>query len=851
MDIVQGSLVTSGGQDFLVLFFSPGGERASTIFAHLLDEAKIKQRKKPSGGGERMDSIREFYDRYLRYFLAKDTGTATIYDKYLALTYSVRSVMMDKWIETQKRYHEQNVRRVYFLSMEYVLGKNLRPNLLSLGIEESIEEAARYLGVSLDEVMESEDSFDLGNGGKGRIAACFQESMATLGIPAIGYGLRYDYAAYRQEIRNGQQIEKPYDWLHKGHPWEIIRPEYSCDIGFGGTSEPVDWNPIARSWKPSDKVVAVPYDVPIAGYRNDTVNTLRLWSARASEEFAPEYLHHNDYVRACEEKSNSGMLTKVLFPEETVLRATEMRLKQQYFFVSASLQDIMRRYKADNATIDDFDKKVVIHINGSRCSLAIAELMRILVDVERVPWERAWQITQNVFAYTSYAVTRDDMETWPVYMIAQLFPRHMETIFDINQRHLDDVRTNHKDMDSVVPELSLVEEGEVKRFRMGHLAAVGASRVNGVSRAHSEVLRGRFFKDLAALNPKKFGSVTAGVAHRRWLLCANPALADLITDAIGEGWIRDAGDLSQLEPMVDDAAFLGVLSQVKQSAKESFSRAVKLHCGIAIDPESVFDVQSKKIHPYKRQLLHVLNILSRYQRIKAGETLGQRRTHIFAGKANPSDRLAKQIVHLVNVIADLVNGDAQVSPHMKVVFIPEYGTAWAERLVPAADLSEQIATPTLEASGTSNMKFAFNGAITIASQSGSNLEMLEHVGAENMIMFGRQGSDLPARTEYKPWQLINQTPKLAAVVDLLEKHVRSLPNGSALFPLLATIRDSDEYYVLIDFQDYLDKQERADKLYSDKNAWARACLLNIARIGWFSSDRAIREYATTMWKVGR
>lgn len=795
-------------------------------------------------------NLKESYYGYLRYFLAKDESTATSYDKYMALAYVVRSEMVDNWIKTQQMYHKRNLRRVYYLSMEYIFGKSLRQNMINLGIEKPLISAVNSLGFSFDELIHQEDGFELGNTEKGRIAVCYLESMATLGIPAMAYGLRYDYAQFQQCIKNGCQVEKPYDWLHRGHPWEIIRPEYSCLVQFGGECNCNTSGPLGPAeWNSQELVHAIPYDVPVAGFNNDVVNTLRLWSARPSEEFLPDYLNHSDYVRACEEKSQHGRITKVLFPDEDVRRATELRMKQQYFFVSAALQDILRRYKVNNKDIRDFDKKVVIQLNGSRCALAIPELMRLLIDVENLPWEEAWKITSNVFAYTSNAVSKDNLETWPVYKVNQIFPRHMQIIFDINQFHLDSVRTCFSTDPEVVRSLSLIEEGEIKRIRLANLAVVGSFSVNGVSKIQSEILQKKLFPIYSQYNPQKFCNKTVGVAHRRWLLCANPKLSDLITSAIGDKWIKDPEKLSELEKYVDDAQFMKSFAEVKQNAKAQLSSQIREKCQFDPDETVMFDIQSGKIHPCKRHLLHVFNILHRYLLIKSGSSVVVPRLHIFSGKASPSDLLAKQIIQLINVTADLVNNDPDVNNKMKVLFVPNFGMSWAEKMVPAADLSEQISTASLEACGIFNMMYAFNGALTIASRSGSNVELVEKTGEDNIFIFGKDSEFVSSIQNYRPSELLASDPNLQKIFTLLDKYVSQIPEGSSIYPLISSLRDSDRYFVLVDFNDYIKQQEMVDTLFTDKNLWMKKSLLNIARVGWFSSDRVAAEYIRDIWKV--
>jgi starch phosphorylase len=796
-------------------------------------------------------NLKENYYRYLRYFLAKDDTTATPYDKYMALAYVVRSEMVDNWIKTVKSYHEVSVRRVYYLSMEYIFGKNLRHNMINLGIENEISSAVKSFGLNIEDLYGQEDDFEIGNSGKARTAVCYLESMATLGIPALAYGLRYDYAQFQQDIKNGNQVERPYDWLHRGHPWEIIRPEYSCSVNFAGDCQPVD--PVtsfgAFKWQSSEQVHAIPYDVPVPGYRNNVVNTLRLWSARASEEFLPDYLNHGDYVRACEEKSQLGRITKVLFPEEDVRRATELRMKQQYFFISAALQDIIRRYKVKNKDLNELDKKIVIQLSGSRCALAIPELMRILVDIEGVPWDKAWQITRNVFAYTSYAVLRENLETWPVYKVAQMLPRHMQIIFEINQVHLEEIRRNYTTDPEMVRELSLIEEGEVKRIRLANLAVLGSFAVNGVSNEQTEIVKKKLFPQYSRYVPDKFCNMSTGIAHRRWMLCSNSPLSELINSTIGDKWITKPEELSNLETFSKDSSFLDAFCKLKAEAKKTLVDKIGLKKSELPAESILFDIQCGKIHPYKRQVLHIFNILYRYLKVKAGEKPVTNRLHVFAGKSSPSDFLAKQIVHLINVTSDLVNNDPDVRDAMKVVFIPNFGMSWAEALVSSADISEQISTASMEAAATFNMKFAFNGALTVGSRSGTNIEIAGKVGIENMFIFGMSGAALLELGQTKPYELINADTRLRNIFQLLDKTLSMLPEGAAIFPLISSLRDLDRFHVLTDFSDYIRLQDLIDVEYCDSHKWAQKCILNIARIGWFSSDRTIREYASNIWKV--
>ncbi len=795
--------------------------------------------------------FKQTYYRYLRYFLAKDESTATSYDKYMALAYAIRSELTDNWIETLKNYAAKNVRRIYFLSMEYIFGKSLIQNMFNLGIEETTENAVKSLGFSLDEIYKQEDDFELGNSGQGRMASCYLDSMAALRLPAMGYGLRYDYAQFQQTIQNGSQIERPYDWLHRGHPWEIIRPEYSCAVNFQGTCAPVNKDNALGpyQWTGNEQVYAIPYDVPIAGYRNNVVNTLRLWSARASEEFLPDYINHQDYVRACDEKSQLGRITKVLFPEEDVRRSTEMRMKQQYFFVCATIQDIIRRYKTKNKNMLDFDKYVAIHLNGSRCALAVPELMRILVDIENIPWEQAWRIVTNVFTYSSHAMSRDQIESWPVYKISQMLPRHMQIIFDINQIHLDTIRSKYSSDPDIIRDLSLIEEGEVKRVRLANLAAIGSSSVNGVSRQQTEILKKKLFPSYTAFFPDKFRNVSAGASHRRWLLCANPPLASLINETIGTSWQTDPGNLVRLEDSINDSTFLQKLINLKNDAKIRLGRYIESVTGQSVDTTAMFDIQIGKIHPFKRQTLHLFSILHDYLRLCTGGSVVSPRVHIFAGKASPSDALAKQIIHLIDIIASVINKDLEISRFIKIVFLPNFGISMAEIIIPAADLSEQLASPAYEASGTFNIKTAYNGAVTLASRSGTNIEMAEHLGESAVYSFGKTLDELTSIQYHKPFDIIESDPRLKAIYKFLNETLPSFSNGSSVYPLISSLRESDRFFDILDFDDYIRQQERIDAAYADRWLWSQRCLLSIARSGYFSSDRTVNEYSREMWKV--
>jgi starch phosphorylase len=764
----------------------------------------------------------------------------------MALSYAVRGQTVDRWITTQNSYHEENVRRVHYLSMEYIFGKSLRHTIVNLGLEGDAARTTEELGFGLYDLCDIEDDFELGNGGKGRLAAGIQEAMASQGLPAIGYGLRYDYALFRQRIVDGRQAEAPYDWAHKGHPWEIVRPQYGCTVPFEGhVRQEADGRAV---WEPLDNIAAVPYDMPIVGYRRDTVNTLRLWSARASEQFLQDYRNHGDYARACDEKSRSGRITRLLIPDEDVRRATDLRIKQQYFFASASLQDIIRRYKTRNDDIEKLADKVVIHLNGSRGAIAVAELMRLLMDVEGLEWGKAWRIVRDVFVYTSHAVAAENLENWPVYLVEQALPRHIQIIYEINQRHLDSIAVT--DDTQFIRDLSVVEEGEVKRIRMAYLAVLGSSTVNGVSAAQSRRLKTRIFATLATHVPTRFVNTTNGVAYRRWLLCANEPLAGLIDEAIGEGWRLDAGELEKLAPLASDGAFLQRLDDVKMKAKRRLAERLASICDVVIDPEALIDVQTTRIHPYKRQVLHVLGILRRYHRICSGEDDGVNRVHIFAGRAAPSDHLAKQILHLINVVAGAVNGDPRTHDRIKMVFIPDWSVTWGEFVLPAADVTEAIGAPNYEACGCSSLKAAFNGAVIIGSKTGVNREVAERVGDDNILLFGHDSEQIDALSDYAPGAVLGENADLKTVLNNLEDQLLpSRPGGDAIFPLIDSLRNNDPQLVLLDFREYITQHARIDQVYRDRRHWLAMSALTMAHMGYFSGDRAVLDYARDIWKL--
>ena len=798
-----------------------------------------------------MENLTSFYYRYLRYMQAKDDTFATSYDKYMALSYAVRSRMVDRWIETQKMYHVLDPRRVYFLSTEYLWGKNLKHYIVNLGLEKNASEAAENLGFTLEELYNEEDDFELGNAGRGRLAACIMDSMSTHNIAGMGYGLYYDYALFKQKMQNGFQTEQPSDWIQKAHPWEVRRPEYSYLVQFNGSAlkNTTANQPENNPWHGTDTVIAIPYDFPVPGFQNSTVNTLRLWSSQASEEFLHDYQNHRDYIRACEDKYHSGKLTNFLFPDESIHRATEMRIKQLYFFVSASLQDIIRRYKMHNANIIELDKKIVIHLNGSRCAIAIPEMMRLLIDIEKINWLDAWKITRNIFSYTSHAMNFDGLEKWPIYLLEQILPRHLKIIYDINQQHLDHVPSKNSLKESIIRELSIIEEGEVKWVKMAHLAVLGSKFVNGVSLIQTEILEKKIFPSQSATLGMSFTNITSGISIRRWLLVANKGLAGLITELIGDKWITDFEEISKLKEFSTDTEVLARIADIKHTLKRHCGNYFQKKYNYSIDPDSLWDVNCKRMHPYKRLLLQLLYIIHQYLLLCNNKTVFPCRTHIFGGKASPSDFLAKQIIYLIHMIAGHISNNPVTKNKLQVFFIPNYGMSLAERIIPVADLSEHLSCALYESCGTSNAKFALNGSIILASRAGSNLELAEKVGEDGIILFGHSLKELTATKGYSPNALIETDSCLREIFAFLDEVIPKFPHGNVIYPLIASLRDSDPYFVLYDFADYYTKQMYIDSLYSNKAKWNALCLNNIACSGWFSSDRAIKTYCRDLWKI--
>jgi starch phosphorylase len=779
---------------------------------------------------------------------------ATRNDAYTALALTVRDRVFKQGVRTLETYAQENVRTVAYLSAEFLPGPHLANNLLNLGLTEPTRQAMTELGMNLDELVEQEEEPGLGNGGLGRLASCYLDSLASLEVPAIGYGIRYEFGIFDQTIKDGWQIEITDKWLRFGNPWEIVRPEISHEVKFGGRTEPwTDEQGRYRvRWIPATVVKGVAYDTPILGYDVCTCNNLRLWKAEAIESFDFAAFNHGDYYRAVEDKMHSENITKVLYPNDEVIQGKTLRLQQQFFFVSCSLQDMIRLHLVLERPLEKFHKKWAIQLNDTHPAIAVAELMRLLVDEHQIDWDTAWFVTRNAFAYTNHTLLPEALEKWPVSLFGKLLPRHLEIIYEINARFLAEVRAKFPGDDARVARMSLIDESGDRFVRMANLATVGSHHVNGVARLHSELLKETVMRDFAEMCPEKFCNITNGVTPRRFVAVSNPTLAQLITSQVGNGWLRDLQQLRKLEPAAEDPKFREQWRAVKLGAKRDLAALIEQRTGIKVDPSSLFDIQVKRLHEYKRQHLNVLHILSLYLRLKQDSQADlPARTFIFGAKAAPGYFMAKLIIKLINSVAQVVNKDPAVRERLKVVFFPDYNVKNAQHIYPAADLSEQISTAGKEASGTGNMKFSLNGALTIGTLDGANVEIREEVGAENFFLFGlnvQQVQEL-SRTGYFPGHIYEGNASLRAVLDFINSGSLS-PNEPALFrPLVDNLLWHDPFLVLADYQSYVDCQSKVSELWRNQEEWTRKAILNTARMGKFSSDRSIRDYCEQVWKV--
>jgi starch phosphorylase len=806
--------------------------------------------------GVDIKSLQTSFVNHLEFSLAKDKYSATQRDFLKSLVLTVRDRLIERWIETQQTYYKVDAKRIYYISMEYMIGKMTGNTLINLDLYDNMKRALFQLGINMEDIEELEYDAGLGNGGLGRLAACFLDSMATLQLPAYGYGIRYEYGIFTQKIIDGFQIETPEGWLRYGNPWEIERPEFIYLVKFYGkvkTHKEKEGRQ-RNEWVDTENIVAMAHDTPIPGYHKNTVNNLRLWSAKATREFNLEYFNHGDYEKAVLEKIESETLSKVLYPRDDTFKGKELRLKQEYFLVSASLQDIVRRYKKIHA--DKFKKfadKVAIQLNDTHPSLAIPELMRILIDQEKISWEAAWEITVKTFGFTNHTLLPEALEKWPVSLLEYLLPRHLQIIYEINQRFLQLVGQKYpKDMDRL-KRMSLIEEGDEKRVNMAHLSIIGSHSVNGVAELHSRLVKEVMFKDFHELYPGKFNNKTNGISQRTWLKVCNPGLSKLISEKIGDGWITDLRELKKLEPYINDKTVQKKWRQVKLENKKNLAECIKKKHHIEIDIHSLFDCQTKRIHEYKRQLLNVFHVITLYNKLKSNPELDiVPRTVIFSGKSAPGYTNAKLIIKLINAVADTINQDTSIDNKLKVIFIPNYSVSIAQKIIPAADLSEQISTAGMEASGTGNMKYALNGALTIGTLDGSNIEIINEVGNENIFTFGLTEKEVMnlRKLGNNPLDYYHKDSELKQVLDMITNGYFSVNDRDLFKSLIYPILYQGDYYMLLsDYHKYIECQKRISRVYKDQTAWTKMSIINVANMGVFSSDRTIQEYAKEIWDV--
>ena len=799
------------------------------------------------------DSLRRDFIEKLFYQQAKFPAVATLNDHYLALSYVVRDRLLSRWTRTARTYFEQGSRTVAYLSAEFLLGPQLGNNILCLQIEAAVREALGPLSISLDAMLAHEEEPGLGNGGLGRLAACYMDSLATLSIPAIGYGIRYEYGIFDQKIEDGQQIEIADKWLRYGNPWEIPRPQILHPVGFGGSTHHStdEAGRLHVRWLPARVVNGMPFDTPVLGYGTETANFLRLWHAVASESFDFQAFNAGDYYRAVEDKVRSETISKVLYPNDIALAGRQLRLEQQYLLVSCSLQDMIRIHLQRAPTIHKFHEKYAIQLNDTHPALAVLELMRILVDEYDLGWEEAWGITEQSFGYTNHTLLPEALETWGLSLFGSLLPRHLEIVFEINQRFLSVVRNQYPGDEARVQRMSLIAEHGERFVRMAHVACVGSHAVNGVAEMHSKLLRETVLKDFAEMYPDRFSNVTNGVTPRRFLALANPGLAWLITEAIGDGWQIDLDQLRRLEPLAGDAAFGAAFRRIKQENKRLLAEHVKLTTGLELDPDTLVSVQAKRIHEYKRQVLNLLQVLTSCLRIQAGVLPTTRRTFLFAGKAAPGYFMAKLVIRLIHDVAEWVRRDPVVRQWISVIFVPDFNVKIAERIYPAADLSVQISTAGKEASGTGNMKLSLNGAVTIGTLDGANVEIREQVGAENFYLFGLTADEVRETKArgYQPRDLLEHDAELRMALNLIGSGQLSGGNRERYEPLVDSLLGWDEYMVLSDYRPYVEAEERVAMDFCDTEAWTHRAILTVARMGHFSSDRSIRDYCRDIWSV--
>lgn len=785
----------------------------------------------------------------LIFLIGRSPKEASQRDWLNATLHAVRDLVTEGWITTARQSRAEETRRVYYLSMEFLIGRTLSNAMIAEGVYDVAEKALAELNVNLEEIIEKEVDPGLGNGGLGRLAACFMDSLATLAIPAMGYGIRYEYGMFRQKIENGQQVERPDDWLEKGAPWEFMRPSKRFSIDFGGHIYFEDKKCI---WNPAEKVTALAYDQMIPGYKNDSASTLRLWSAHGGELFDLAEFNRGDHLAAVATRSANQNLSRVLYPDDSTWNGRELRLRQEYFLVSASLQDILRRHFRTHGTLDNLADKVAIHLNDTHPTLAIPELMRILIDLHGYSWQNAWDMTRRIFSYTCHTLMSEALETWPVEMMAKILPRHLQMIFEINDHFLEYVKTYVTTDMEFIRRVSLIEEGHQRKVRMGWLSVVGSHKVNGVAAIHSDLMVSSTFADFARIYPERFTNVTNGITPRRWLAVANPKLAALFDQYIGSEWRCDLSQIEKLKAFADKGEFKRAVADIKYDNKVKLAQYVKKTLNIDLDPHALFDVQVKRIHEYKRQMLNVLHIIARYNEMLAHpEKDWQPRVFILAGKAASAYYAAKQTIRLINDVANVINNDERLKGCLKVVFIPNYSVSLAQLIIPAADISEQISLAGTEASGTSNMKFALNGALTLGTLDGANVEILDNVGEDHIFIFGNTVEQVEAlrREGYRPFDYYQNDEQLREVIDQIIRGDFSPEEPNRYHSLIQGLQYHDYYQSFADFRSYVEAQKAVDKKYQDRDVWIASTIQNMVNMGFFSSDRTILEYAKNIWKI--
>ncbi|MBT3415210.1 MAG: glycogen/starch/alpha-glucan phosphorylase [Nitrospina sp.] len=813
---------------------------------------------KQSPGRVTTESLKLWFKHHLKYTLVDDKFSATKMDHFISLALSVRDHLVNRWLQTQQSYYENDVKRVYYLSMEFLIGRLLTNNLINLGIYDEYKQALEELGHDIHELEETEVEAGLGNGGLGRLAACFLDSVASLGIPGYGYGIRYEFGIFHQKIVRGYQVETADNWLRVGNPWEIPRPRSLVPVEFYGRVESTSGSEgaMTHKWVDTQNVMAMAHDIPIPGYNNDTVNNLRLWSARSSRELELKHFQAGDYLQAVQDKHESEIISKVLYPADHNQLGKELRFRQEYFFVSASLSDIIRRYKKAHTSFDLFCDRVAIQLNDTHPALAIAELMRILVDIEKVSWDKAWKITSNTFAFTNHTILPEAMEKWSVELFRRVLPRHLDIIFQINQQLMNQIQALHPGDMGKMNRMSLIEENHTKYIRMANLSIIGSHSVNGVAELHSSILKEKVFSDFHEMFPGRFNNKTNGVTPRRWLKACNPELSKLITEYIGDSWVQDLSEIKKLHDHINDPQLIDRWKKIKTDNKKHLAKHIQDSLSLEIDPTSLFETQVKRIHEYKRQVLSALHAIALYNRLRNNPDSIKApkisRTILFSGKAAPGYAMAKLIIKFINSVADTINADTSLQGKLKIAFLPNYSVTLAEKIIPASDLSVQISTAGMEASGTGNMKLSLNGALTVGTLDGANIEIMEEVGNENIFIFGLNANEVLEKKQsgYNPREIYTQNPELKEVLDMVQQGFFSGPQGDLFQPILESLLDhGDPYMVLADFQSFCDIQEKIGNAYLDTDTWTKKAIINVSRMGKFSSDRSIKEYAEEIWNV--